>query len=125
MRGISYLFIITASLYALIGMTWGIHMAASEDHTLSPAHGHLNLIGWVSMMLYGFYYHLISAAAETVLAKIHFVVATAGILILTPGIAMVLQGGNPVAAKAGSVLVLISALIFAYTVFKNKYNLTG
>ena len=120
MRGISYLFIVTASLYALIGMGWGIHMAASENHSLSPAHGHLNLIGWVSMMLYGFYYHLVSEAAQTVLAKIHFAVATAGILIITPGIAMVLQGGSHAPAKAGSVLVLVSALIFAYTVIRYK-----
>jgi hypothetical protein len=120
MRGISYLFVVTASIYAILGMAWGIQMSATEDHTLSPAHGHLNLIGWVSMMIYGFYYHLVSAAATTMLAKIHFALATASILLLAPGIAMVLQGGSPMLAQIGSILILVSALIFGYTVIKHK-----
>ncbi len=120
MRGISYLFVVTASIYAILGMVWGIQMSASEDHTLAPAHGHLNLIGWVSMMLYGFYYHLVSAAANTMLAKIHFALATASILILAPGIATVLQGGSAMLAQIGSILILLSALIFSYIAIKNR-----
>ncbi|WP_025898366.1 hypothetical protein [Sneathiella glossodoripedis] len=120
MHGISYWFIVTASIYAILGMVWGIQMSASEDHTLAPAHGHLNLIGWVSMMLYGFYYHLVSAAAKSLLAKVHFLTATASILVLTPGIAMVLQGGSPLPAKIGSILILVSALIFAFIVIRNR-----
>ena len=34
----------------------GIAMAMRQDFTLAPAHAHLNLLGWVSMALYGLYY---------------------------------------------------------------------
>ena len=42
-------FFLLAVISALGGMVWGIQMSASGDHSLSPAHGHLNLIGWVSL----------------------------------------------------------------------------
>src|SRR5437588_12990110 len=42
-------FFALAPVYVLIGMSLGIYMGASEDHSLYPAHAHLNLIGWVTM----------------------------------------------------------------------------
>ena len=47
MRSIPTWFFATGAVFALAGMVWGIQMSASHDHTLSPAHGHLNLIGFV------------------------------------------------------------------------------
>ena len=45
--------IAVAATAALCGMGLGIFMAVSQDFTLMPAHAHLNLLGWVSMALYG------------------------------------------------------------------------
>lgn len=120
MRGISFWFFSTASLYVTLGMIWGIMMAASGDHTLAPAHAHLNLIGWVTMALFGVYYHQVPAAADTWLAKAHFGVATAGLLIIVPGIVLVLQDMGETLAKAGSVLTLISMVVFVVTVFRHR-----
>jgi hypothetical protein len=47
---------IVAALAALGGMTLGIVMGMSQDFTLAPAHAHLNLLGWVTMALYGLYH---------------------------------------------------------------------
>ncbi len=47
-----------AVLLVLVGMAWGIAMAASGDHSTHPAHAHLNLLGWVSLFLFGLFYHL-------------------------------------------------------------------
>ena len=44
---------VIATLAAVTGMAMGIVMAASHDHSLALAHAHLNLLGWVSMALYG------------------------------------------------------------------------
>ena len=43
-----------AVLFVLAGMVWGLQMA----HAAFPAHAHLNLLGWVSLFLFGIYYHL-------------------------------------------------------------------
>ena len=120
MRGISFWFFLTAVIYVTIGMAWGIHMSASGDHTLSPAHAHLNLIGWVTMALFGVYYHLVPEAGEHVLAKAHFAIATAGVLLIVPGIVMALQDQGETFAKIGSVLTFLSMLVFVFTVIRNR-----
>lgn len=120
MRGVSFWFFATASIYVAIGMVWGIVMSATGDHLLSPAHAHLNLIGWSTMALFGIYYHLVPSAGETTLAKIHFAIATLGVVIVVPGIVMAIQETGETLAKLGSFLTLISMLIFVVTVFRNR-----
>jgi len=120
MRGVSFWFFFSATLYVLTGMVWGIVMAASGDHSLYSAHAHLNLIGWVTMALFGTYYHLVPEAGMTRLAKIHFGVATTGLVFMVPGIVMALRGDGEALAIAGSLLTLISMLIFSFTVFRGR-----
>lgn len=116
MHGIAYKFIATAAVAALIGMAWGIQMAATGDHTLSPAHGHLNLIGFVTMGLFGIYYHLVPDAAETRLARVHFWLTLAAVIILVPGIALAITGTTEAVAPIGSILAIASMAIFAFVV---------
>ena len=120
MRGVAFWFFATAAIYVAIGMVWGIVMSATMDHSLSPAHGHLNLIGWVTMGLFGLYYHNVPEAAETQLAKVHFLVATLGLVLIIPGIVMALRQAGDSLAKAGSALTLISMLMFVFIVFRNR-----
>ena len=47
---------IAAAVAALAGMTLGLIMGISQDFTLAPAHAHLNLLGWVTMAIYGLYH---------------------------------------------------------------------
>lgn len=119
MRGIGFYFFIVGVLCVTIGMLWGIHMAISGDHTMGGAHAHLNLVGWVTMGLFGVYYTLTPSAAASVLAKIHFALAVAGVVVMVPGIAIALKGGSEGMAAAGSILTALSMLIFLFTVFKN------
>lgn len=120
MRGIALWFLLAAILAALTGMVWGLQMAATADHSLSPAHGHLNLVGWVSLALFGLYYHAVPVAALSRLAKLHFVVAVAGVIIMVPGIAIARMDGPEGAAILGSLLTLLSMLIFALVVLRSR-----
>lgn len=117
MHGVSRWFFITAVLSILTGMSWGILMSATQDHSLSPAHGHLNLIGWVTMAIFAFYYHVVPQAARGWVPKLHFALALAGLVTIVPGIAIVLSGNGDVLAKLGSVLTLASMVVFAFVVF--------
>ena len=47
-----------AILCAVAGMIWGLQMGLSGDHAAYPAHAHLNLLGWVSLFLFGIYYRM-------------------------------------------------------------------
>ena len=120
MKGIAFLFFLVAALCVTIGMAWGIQMSASGNHTLSAAHAHLNLIGWVTMGLFGVYYHVVPDAAGKMLAKVHFAVAVAGVVIITPGIVQAVTERGETLAKVGSLLTLVSMLIFLFTVVTNR-----
>jgi len=112
-------FFASAALFALCGMIWGIQMSATQDHTLSPAHGHLNLIGFVSMAIFGTYYALTPKAAQTRMAALHFGITFVAVIVLTPGIAMAITGQGEILAKIGSLLAVISMALFAFCVLRH------
>lgn len=117
------MFFAAGALFALAGMIWGIQMAATQDHSLAPAHGHLNLIGFVVMSVFGAYYALSPAAAASRLATIHFWLTTAAVFVIVPGIVSALARDSEALAQIGSVLVLASMVLFAVTVLRYRIPL--
>jgi cbb3-type cytochrome oxidase subunit 1 len=120
MRGVALWFFASAVIYVTLGMVFGIWMSASHDHQLSAAHGHLNLIGWVTMALFGVYYHLVPSAAESRLATLHFIVATVGVWLIVPGIALAIRQTTELLAVLGSFVTLASMLMFLFIVLRNQ-----
>ena len=59
MKHLPYYFLSVAIFQALIGMGLGIFMGITGDYTLAPAHAHNNLLGWVSMAIFGLYYAIV------------------------------------------------------------------
>lgn len=116
MKGVALAFFGTGVIAVTGGMIWGIIMAASGDHTLAGAHAHLNLVGWVTMALFGIYYHLNPHMASHVLARIHYPVALAGLVIMVPGIVQAIRETGETLVKIGSILTLASMLIFLVVV---------
>ncbi|CUH64653.1 hypothetical protein TG4357_01414 [Thalassovita gelatinovora] len=119
MKGVSVYFMILAVLSVIVGMAWGIQMSASHNHTLSPAHAHLNLIGWVSMSIFAFYYHLIPEAQDGILPKLHLASSVLGLVAIVPGIVMALRLRGETLAIIGSILTLVSMLLFLVVVLKS------
>ena len=59
---IAYFCFIAAAAAALCGMSLGIFMGMSRDFTLAPVHAHINLLGWVTLALYGLYHRGVARA---------------------------------------------------------------
>ena len=118
MKGIALAFFALALLAGLCGMLWGIEMAATQNHLMAPAHAHLNLLGWVSCAIFGFYYHLVPGASAGLLPRAHFVLAATGLVTIVPGIAIAVSGGGEALAGIGSVLTVLSMLSFAAVVLR-------
>jgi hypothetical protein len=119
MRGIPFVFFAAAALSVLCGMVWGIAMSISQDHSLSPAHAHLNLIGWVTMGLFGIYYALTPSAATARLARVHAALAILGLVMIVPGIVLAITGRGEAVAAAGSMVTLASMAVFVWTLFRH------
>lgn len=107
-------------IYILIGISIGIYMAASHSYTLAPAHAHLNLLGFVSMAIYGFFYRVYPAAANDRLANWHFWTANIGVVGLIGALIPYLLGikaAEPFTA-AFSFVVLLGMILFTIVVFR-------
>jgi predicted cobalt transporter CbtA len=111
-----------AIVMVIAGMIWGIAMGITQDHSTLPAHAHLNLLGWVSLFLFGIYYHLHPAIDRSRLASLQVWVWVASTIILTIGVALVHSGraiGDPIAAVS-SLLVLSDMLLFGWLVIRRE-----
>jgi peptidoglycan/LPS O-acetylase OafA/YrhL len=109
-----------AVLFVLAGMIWGIVMAASGDHSTMPAHAHLNLLGWVSLFLFGIYYRLHPALETSRAAFVQVFVWCIATIVLAVAVGLIHAGhaeADPAAAIASIVLVADMAL-FGWLVWR-------
>lgn len=91
-----------------------------DGPSLAPAHAHNNLIGYVTMVIYGFYYALVPVAAKSRLALVHFWIALIGSLTFGAGIAMAIQQKGEMLVQVSTLFVVAGMLIFAWTVWANR-----
>jgi peptidoglycan/LPS O-acetylase OafA/YrhL len=111
-----------AILCVLAGMIWGLQMAISGDHSAHPAHAHLNLLGWVSLFLFGIYYRLRPSLEHDKRAMAQVWLWLVGTIVQAIGVGLVhtgTQSAEPLAA-GGSLAVLVAMLLFAWLVFKTE-----
>jgi hypothetical protein len=111
---IEYFCFVAAALAALTGMGLGLYMGLAHDFKLAPAHAHLNLLGWVTMCLYGLY-HRGRKRAATALSWLQVGAGTAGFASMSGGIAGLMTIGGPVmltVALSGASLAIVSMLLF-------------
>ena len=111
-----------AVVMAVAGMIWGIAMGISEDHSTFPAHAHLNLLGWVSLFLFGIYYHLHPSLDRNRLASVQVWAWIAATIVLSIGVALVHSGrtiGDPIAAVS-SLVILADMLLFGWLVYRRE-----
>jgi peptidoglycan/LPS O-acetylase OafA/YrhL len=113
-----------AVLAVIAGMIWGIVMAISRDHSAMPAHAHLNLLGWVSLFLFGIFYHLHPAIDRSKAALVQVTAWIIGTIVLTIGVGLIHTGhdaGEPFAI-GGSVTVFAAMLLFGWLVVRREHT---
>lgn len=84
-----------AGFTALIAVSIGLYMGISRDHSLAPVHVHLNLIGWVSMFLFGLFYDARQAAAGWT-AVMQVALSAVGYVAMMAGLSGLLLSGDAV-----------------------------
>ena len=108
-----------AVLYGLFGMVMGEVMASSGDHSLMPVHAHINVLGWVSLALFGIVYKVWNIPTGK-LAWAQFGLFNVGIVVQAVGVTLILQGNvaaGPIAG-IGSAFLIVAMLLFAWIVFR-------
>ena len=120
MKNMSNWFLRLAVLYLIAGVSLGIFMAATHNHTMFPVHAHFNLLGFVLMSLFGLFYRAFPKAVETMLAKLHFGIYVPAHFVQMITLALYYRGYTALepALAASSLLVGVAIVCFAVTVWK-------
>ena len=108
-----------AVAYFLVAVSIGLGMGMTHDFRLVALHAHLNLLGWVSAVLFGLVLERVPALAGTRLARIHFVVWQAAVPVMMAGLAGLLLG-HPACVPLvaiGSLAVVADVALFAGAVW--------
>ncbi len=125
MPRVSAAFFVTGGLFVLIGMIGGMWMGANEDFRLMPVHAHLNLVGWVTMALYGGFYALTAKTFSPRLAWTNYILSTLGVLVMIPLLAVFLLTHNvgltPLMAL-GEGLSVLSLMTFLVSAFRELFR---
>jgi hypothetical protein len=120
MPRVSSAFFAIGVVYVLTGMFWGMHMGEAQDFAMAPAHAHLNLLGWVTMGLYGTFYALTQRTMSARLAWANFAISALGVLVMIPSLALYLGHGNEPTyvpgIVVGEVLTVLGMLVFGASV---------
>ena len=123
MPRVSAAFFVVGALLLLSGMILGEYMGANENFTLATLHAHINLLGWVTLALYGTFYTLTKDTYSPKLAWNNFVLSSVGILAMIPVLALLLTAPDgaktygPLAGAAGGI-ALLGLLVFLISAFR-------
>jgi cbb3-type cytochrome oxidase subunit 1 len=111
-----------------IGVTLGVAMAAHPAWTIyRTAHIHMNLLGFVTMMIFGVAYHVIPRFSgaplhDRRLAAAHWWVANAGLALMAAGLVLRVQpsmlGVATPVLVGGGVLSALGAYAFAWNIWR-------
>lgn len=118
-------FLKIAAVYFFIAVCLGLVMGIIHNFAFTSVHAHLNLLGWVSMAIFGIIYSIYPKAGETKLAKVHFWLHNIGVPVMQGSLfVMILTGGQQLLALAiiSSLTVVVGVLLFTVNIFKIKAN---
>ncbi|GKX34943.1 MAG: hypothetical protein MnENMB40S_25610 [Rhizobiaceae bacterium MnEN-MB40S] len=119
MPRLAKLYFQTAIIFLIVGIGMGLIMAISGSHDVIGAHAHANLLGWVTMAIFGIYFALAPGKAEGVMARVQYGVYTFGVVVMTIALYLYLSGNpamEPVVAVS-SIITFIGVLLFAFILF--------
>lgn len=118
---------IRSSLFWLgVGVLLGVLMAVSPAAVqYRPAHMHANLLGFVSMMIFGVAYHVVPRFTghplhTPRLAAAHLWIANAGLAGMTGGFVLRVYafGAGSWILRAGAALSAVGAFLFIYNLWR-------
>ena len=115
---IDTMFLVLASACLLIGISLGIYMGVREDFQLAPVHGHINLVGWVSLALFAVIYRVFPELSISRLSRVHFWLAAPSAPMLPIGIYFAMADQAPALAIVASLGWLSGTLVFFVAVLR-------
>jgi len=108
-------YILIGLCWVIVGMIFGAWLGASHHNNFANSHAHLNLLGFVTSVLFGMLYWAFPAMAKSRAAMWQFVIYELGVVILVIGKIMVdNDGSETIFLQVGSVLAIVGAAMMLW-----------
>jgi hypothetical protein len=119
MPNLAHLYFRTAIVFLLAGIAMGLHMAISGEHNVIGPHAHANLLGWVTMAIFGGYLALNPAKAESRFAYYQYLVYAIGVAVQIISLYLLYRGFAAMEPIVGvsSLVVLAGVIMFAVIIY--------
>jgi len=121
---ISRNFILAGVAYLLVGISFGIYMGSSGDHSYAPLHAHINLLGFTLITVFGVLYRVFPETGLSSLARAHFWLHLVGSILMLG--TLFLWFSKRIGEEAmfpvmpiAEVMIFVGIVLYAYNVFKN------
>lgn len=124
MSNITVWFIRCAMVYLVAAVLMGVHMAHQGPfYPMIPIHTHINLLGWMSMMIFGVAYHILPRFSgqplwSERLAVAHLWLANIGLIGMVAGWILEWQEKGGTVLNIFSVVEAVSIFFFVINMFK-------
>ncbi len=124
MSKITVWFIRLAIIYFMLAILLGLHMSVTGPvYPWMPIHVHFNLLGWMSMMIYGVGYHILPRFSgvplwSDKLSYWQLWLANIGLVGMAAGWVVRSSSGSPMLLLAFSLVEGLSIVFFALNMFK-------
>lgn len=112
MQRLDIKFLLLGAIMLIGGVGMGIYMGIVHDFALSPIHAHTNLVGFVSLSLFGIVYRLFPELQERRPAKLHFALAAPAAIAFPIGIYLAIFAQNPILSIVASLAWMAGCLLF-------------
>ncbi len=125
MDGFVKRFILMGIIYLMVASALGVLMIVQPDAShLRFAHVHLNLLGWMSMLIFGVGYHILPRFSgkplfSNKLGELQFWLANAGLI----GLAGIAMTGQTSSGDSLYTLFVFSGLVEVLSIFIFGYNM--
>ena len=104
-------YILLGLVWVLVGMVFGVWLGASNHLNYANSHAHLNLLGFVTSVLFGLLHWAYPALAQSRLAIWQFAIYEIGVALLVIGKILVDGGKQTLFLEVGSLATIAGALL--------------
>ncbi len=122
---ISRSFLLVGIVYLTIGVIIGMYMGGSGDHSLSPAHAHINLLGFTLSVLFAVTYRVFAGMASVRLAVWHFWLHSVGTTVMLIMLVLFYSGqigeNSMMPMPFAESLILLGVIAFLVNAWKNAH----
>ncbi len=114
-------YILIGLFWVIGGMIFGAWLGATHHNNFADSHAHINLLGFVTSVLFGILFWAYPAMAKSRLAMWQFVAYELGVTLLIIGKIIVDRDGTETLfLQIGSVITMIGAALMIYLFATDK-----